>query len=180
MLGTPRWTGAATLDGRDDVVRAGTDRSDDATAAAPLIEGDERHRRDHQQDHDRAATGTSSVDRQRRVLPSRGECGRDQKDQLPCDEISTCLSASNSSRHWPDPMTTDVSGLPATRMGMPVSDASRVSSPWSSAPPPSFGPPPMSTTMLPVGSCPGRPAPIAAAIGSSMMNAGLRAPAYSA
>ena len=30
-------------------------------------------------------------------------------------------------------------------------------------------PPPMSTTMLPVGSCTGRPAPIAAAIGSSMM-----------
>ena len=37
-------------------------------------------------------------------------------------------------------------------------------------------PPPMSTTMLPVGSCTGRPAPIAAAIGSSMMNT-LRAPA---
>jgi hypothetical protein len=30
-------------------------------------------------------------------------------------------------------------------------------------------PPPMSTTMLPVGSCTGSPAPIAAAIGSSMM-----------
>ena len=30
-------------------------------------------------------------------------------------------------------------------------------------------PPPMSTTMLPVGSCTGRPAPMAAAIGSSMM-----------
>ena len=30
-------------------------------------------------------------------------------------------------------------------------------------------PPPTSTTMLPVGSCTGRPAPIAAAIGSSMM-----------
>jgi len=30
-------------------------------------------------------------------------------------------------------------------------------------------PPPMSTTMLPVGSLIGRPAPIAAAIGSSMM-----------
>ena len=30
-------------------------------------------------------------------------------------------------------------------------------------------PPPMSTTMLPVGSLTGRPAPIAAAIGSSMM-----------
>ena len=41
-------------------------------------------------------------------------------------------------------------------------------------------PPPMSTTMLPVGSCTGRPAPMAAAIGSSMMWAGLRAPAYSA
>src|SRR5439155_1342675 len=37
-------------------------------------------------------------------------------------------------------------------------------------------PPPMSTTMLPVGSWIGRPAPIAAAIGSSMMYA-LRAPA---
>ena len=41
-------------------------------------------------------------------------------------------------------------------------------------------PPPMSTTMLPVGSCTGRPAPMAAAMGSSMMNAGLRAPADSA
>ncbi len=30
-------------------------------------------------------------------------------------------------------------------------------------------PPPMSTTMLPVGSFTGRPAPIAAAIGSSIM-----------
>ena len=30
-------------------------------------------------------------------------------------------------------------------------------------------PPPMSTTMFPVGSCTGSPAPIAAAIGSSMM-----------
>ena len=37
-------------------------------------------------------------------------------------------------------------------------------------------PPPMSTTMFPVGSCTGRPTPIAAAIGSSMMKA-LRAPA---
>ena len=37
-------------------------------------------------------------------------------------------------------------------------------------------PPPMSTTMLPLGSWMGRPAPMAAAIGSSMMNA-LRAPA---
>ena len=41
-------------------------------------------------------------------------------------------------------------------------------------------PPPMSTTMLPVGSCTGRPAPMAAAIGSSMMKGVLRAPAYSA
>ncbi len=41
-------------------------------------------------------------------------------------------------------------------------------------------PPPMSTIMLPVGSDTGRPEPIAAAIGSSMMYAGLRAPAYSA
>ena len=40
-------------------------------------------------------------------------------------------------------------------------------------------PPPMSTTMLPVGSCTGRPAPMAAAMGSSMMYA-RRAPAYSA
>ncbi len=37
-------------------------------------------------------------------------------------------------------------------------------------------PPPMSTTMLPVGSWMGRPAPMAAAMGSSMMNA-RRAPA---
>ncbi len=37
-------------------------------------------------------------------------------------------------------------------------------------------PPPMSTTMLPVGSCTGRPTPMAAAIGSSMMKAE-RAPA---
>ena len=37
-------------------------------------------------------------------------------------------------------------------------------------------PPPMSTTMFPVGSCTGRFAPIAAAIGSSMMKT-LRAPA---
>ena len=41
-------------------------------------------------------------------------------------------------------------------------------------------PPPMSTTMFPDGSCTGRSAPIAAAIGSSMMCTGLRAPAYSA
>ena len=41
-------------------------------------------------------------------------------------------------------------------------------------------PPPMSTTMLPVGSWTGRPAPMAAAMGSSMMNGVLRAPAYSA
>ena len=41
-------------------------------------------------------------------------------------------------------------------------------------------PPPMSTIMLPAGSCTGSPAPIAAAIGSSMMCAGLRAPADSA
>ena len=41
-------------------------------------------------------------------------------------------------------------------------------------------PPPMSTIMLPCGDWIGRPAPIAAAIGSSMMNAGFRAPAYSA
>ena len=41
-------------------------------------------------------------------------------------------------------------------------------------------PPPMSTTMFPAGSCTGRPAPIAAAIGSSMTSAGLRAPACSA
>ena len=41
-------------------------------------------------------------------------------------------------------------------------------------------PPPMSTIMLPAGSCTGSPAPIAAAIGSSMMYAGLRAPACSA
>ena len=41
-------------------------------------------------------------------------------------------------------------------------------------------PPPMSTIMLPLGSCTGRSAPIAAAIGSSMMCTGLRAPAYSA
>ena len=40
-------------------------------------------------------------------------------------------------------------------------------------------PPPMSTTMLPVGSCTGSPAPIAAAIGSSMIHA-WRAPAASA
>jgi hypothetical protein len=33
----------------------------------------------------------------------------------------------------------------------------------------SLVPPPMSTTMLPVGSCTGSPAPMAAAIGSSMM-----------
>ena len=38
-------------------------------------------------------------------------------------------------------------------------------------------PPPMSTTMLPVGSLTGRPAPIAAAIGSSMMYT-RRAPAW--
>ncbi len=38
-------------------------------------------------------------------------------------------------------------------------------------------PPPTSTTMLPVGSCTGRPAPIAAAIGSSMMKT-RRAPAW--
>ena len=37
-------------------------------------------------------------------------------------------------------------------------------------------PPPMSTTMLPVGSWTGRPAPMAAAMGSSMMKT-LRAPA---
>jgi len=37
-------------------------------------------------------------------------------------------------------------------------------------------PPPMSTTMFPAGSCTGRPTPMAAAIGSSMMKA-LRAPA---
>jgi hypothetical protein len=37
-------------------------------------------------------------------------------------------------------------------------------------------PPPMSTIMLPVGSCTGMPAPMAAAIGSSMMKT-LRAPA---
>ena len=41
-------------------------------------------------------------------------------------------------------------------------------------------PPPMSTIMLPLGSWTGRSAPIAAAIGSSMMCTGLRAPAYSA
>ena len=41
-------------------------------------------------------------------------------------------------------------------------------------------PPPMSTTMFPVGSWTGRPAPMAAAMGSSMMYAGLRAPADSA
>ena len=41
-------------------------------------------------------------------------------------------------------------------------------------------PPPMSTIMLPVGSWTGRPAPMAAAMGSSMMWAGLRAPANSA
>ena len=41
-------------------------------------------------------------------------------------------------------------------------------------------PPPMSTIMLPLGSCTGMSAPIAAAIGSSMMCTGLRAPAYSA
>jgi hypothetical protein len=41
-------------------------------------------------------------------------------------------------------------------------------------------PPPMSTTMLPLGSCTGRSAPMAAAIGSSMLWTGLRAPAYSA
>ena len=41
-------------------------------------------------------------------------------------------------------------------------------------------PPPMSTIMLPAGSCTGSPAPIAAAIGSSIMSAGLRAPANSA
>ena len=41
-------------------------------------------------------------------------------------------------------------------------------------------PPPMSTTMLPVGSCTGSPTPIAAAMGSSMMYAGFRAPADSA
>src|SRR3954463_11858085 len=41
-------------------------------------------------------------------------------------------------------------------------------------------PPPMSPIMLPVGSCTGRPAPRGAAIGSSMMYAGLRAPANSA
>jgi hypothetical protein len=38
-------------------------------------------------------------------------------------------------------------------------------------------PPPMSTTMFPVGSFTGRPAPIAAAIGSSMMYT-RRAPAW--
>ena len=37
-------------------------------------------------------------------------------------------------------------------------------------------PPPMSTIMLPAGSCTGSPAPIAAAIGSSITSAGLRAP----
>ena len=41
-------------------------------------------------------------------------------------------------------------------------------------------PPPMSTTMFPVGSWTGIPAPIAAAMGSSRMYAGFRAPAYSA
>ena len=41
-------------------------------------------------------------------------------------------------------------------------------------------PPPMSTIMFPVGSCTGSPAPMAAAIGSSMIRAGLRAPANSA
>ena len=41
-------------------------------------------------------------------------------------------------------------------------------------------PPPTSTTMFPVGSWTGSPAPMAAAMGSSMMWAGLRAPAYSA
>ncbi len=40
-------------------------------------------------------------------------------------------------------------------------------------------PPPMSTTMLPLGSVIGRPAPIAAAIGSSIRNTS-RAPALSA
>ncbi len=40
-------------------------------------------------------------------------------------------------------------------------------------------PPPMSTTMLPLGSVIGRPAPIAAAIGSSMRKTS-RAPALSA
>ena len=39
-------------------------------------------------------------------------------------------------------------------------------------------PPPMSTTMLPVGSLTGRPAPIAAAIGSSMMYTLLAPAAY--
>ena len=41
-------------------------------------------------------------------------------------------------------------------------------------------PPPMSTTMFPVGSHTFMPVPIAAAIGSSMMWVGLRAPADSA
>ena len=38
----------------------------------------------------------------------------------------------------------------------------------------------MSTIMFPAGSCTGRPDPIAAAIGSSITNTGLRAPANSA
>ena len=41
-------------------------------------------------------------------------------------------------------------------------------------------PPPMSTIKFALGKCTGRPAPIAAAIGSSMMYTGLRAPANSA
>ena len=65
--------------------------------------------------------------------------------------------------------------------------ASSISSPptrtdWATTMPPremtatSVVPPPMSTTMLPVGSATGRPAPIAAAMGSSMRYA-WRAPA---
>jgi hypothetical protein len=41
-------------------------------------------------------------------------------------------------------------------------------------------PPPTSTIMLPLGSCTGSPAPMAAAMGSSMMNGSLRAPANTA
>src|SRR5439155_11427352 len=113
------------LERADDGERALARHLEGSAGAAPVIDGDGEEARHHQRDDERAGVAGAAVERHRggRAYPR-------------LEATSTLFRPSNSSRHLPDPMTTQDRGDSATWMGMPVSCLSRSSSPFRSAPPP--------------------------------------------
>src|ERR1019366_749273 len=101
------------------------DCSDGPTRFALVGNGDHRDRSEKQDDQRETLAGVAAR-----------SCHRDPEGQRLVEEMRTCLSASNSSRHMPLLKATQLSGSGATTIGMWVSICSLESRPCSRAPPP--------------------------------------------